>query len=319
MKYFIAVILLFCTLFSQSSASKTASFTRLGQSAYQLSMGNAGVATEANGASFYYNPSAVLFSNQETILSANVQKLSLDRNIYSLGFHKLTKRGAQLSLGWIHASVNELFEYNSEAVKGEELNFGMNAFYASFGVKVGSKLGISFTGKYLTESLSDNYKDDYNASGFSLDLSAIYKLSEKTNLAFILRDLSGKTTTNSDKVFGESSNQTAFEIEQELPKYMIFGVQSSELFEKFNLTHFSQNIDLKILEDKTVSVHTGIEYSGFENGSLRIGFDKNHLNAGLGFNFLFGNKHIYLDYAFISSFYSEGESHIFSWSMGLGK
>ena len=86
-----------------------------------------------------------------------------------------------------------------------------------------------------------------------------------------------------------------------------------------NLNDFKQSIDLKVLEDKTISIHTGIEYNGFENGSLRAGFDKNHINAGLGLNFMLGNKRIVLDYAFVSSFYSEGESHIFSWSMELGK
>ena len=317
MKYFLVIFFSFTAIIAQSSASKTGSFTRLGQSAYQLSMGNSGIAAEANGASFYYNPSAVLFSETKTILGANVQQLSLDRNVYSLGFSKLTKRGAQLSMGWIHAGVDDLYEYNSEAVKGEELNFGMNAFYASFGVKIGTKLGISFTGKYLTESLTDYYKDDYKASGFSLDISTIYILSNKTQIAFVVRDLSGKITTNSDKVFGESSNLTAFEIDQKLPKYMIVGVQTSELFEMMNFYHFEQNIDLKVMEDKTVSIHTGIEYNGFENGSLRAGLDKNHINAGLGLNFMFGNKRIVLDYAFVSSFYSEGESHIFSWSMEL--
>ena len=303
-------------IFAQSSASKTGSFIRTGQSAQQYALGNTGVAHNANGTSFYYNPSSMLFSKKTSVIGLNAQLLSLDRRIYSFGFHKKVKTRAQISFGWIHATVNDLYEYSSEAVRGEELLFNMNAFYGSFGIRISETIGFSFTGKYLKESLNDYYLSDYNATGLALDLSLFSKISTKTNLAIVVRDITGSLKTNSDRVFETLARETAFELNQKLPKYIVVAVSTAELIP---IEFISLMTDIKVLEDKTTSFHFGVEYSRFKNGRLRIGYNDNHITAGIGLDISTLNKQFILDYAYISSFYDEGASHIFSWTLDLTK
>lgn len=298
------VLSLLVIFFSSLPASDTeysggwaGAFLRLGVSATNLGMGNAGAAMPNTGGSFYYNPALLPFSEGISLVTG-YNYLSLDRKFNYLGFSLPLPPSAFVSVHWIHAGVDDIQGRTSSGIPDEKYSTGEDAVMLSFGNKLSEKLSIGLTVKYLRHSLLD-----IAGSGVGFDMGVFYKIFD--NLAFGLqaKDLNSSYTWKTTSLFEEEGSNYV----EKFPKVFRGGLM-------YEIKNFRIVADIINIDRKNY-FHTGAEYTCQDIGSLRIGWDDNSFTfgGGLKYGFLWKTR-TELDYAFVQEKFGEGSSHVFTWN-----
>lgn len=305
------ILALSTTFFSQSFTKNGLPFIRMGQAASNLALGNTGLAATPSAAGFYYN-TATLGSAKEKMFSANLQFLSQDRSIYSLAYTHVTTKKAFFTIAWIHASVDELYQFSSTAVKGEAIDYSDNAIFVGAGVNVTPKLTVALTAKYVVQTIGHSgLNGDYSANTVGVDLSAYYKLSSMLQLGVSFRDLGRSLETNSETF-------TELVHEEELPKTAAYGFRTSIL--SFFLKDKQQLqflMDYIAIEEQDARMHLGLEYQVYPAQFLRFGLEDGEFRAGIGLELKIAKYKLGLDYAYLDSTIEAGSSHVISWVLKL--
>ncbi len=283
------------------------SYARMGLGARSMALGNAGVADETNGFSFYYNPALTAFAKDKTFASA-YNFLSLDRYLGFIGFSMQIPPSAGFSIGWLSSGVGDLRRYDSRGIDLGEMSQSANAFYFNFAIKFFEKLSFGLTIKYLWESISSDYADDpfdYSSSGLGWDFGAAYRLNEKLTFAASVRDIGSKLQANTSDIFQFGGTTI-----DRFPKFFTVGLRYTTPFNWLRVLY-----DFEIGEHDVNRHHAGLEAFYNDLLFLRFGMNDSYFTAGAGMGFKLYKYKSKLDYAFVPSVVDEGSSHVFSWQI----
>lgn len=300
-------------LLADSNGGYAGAFLRMGLGARSLALGNAGVADQTGGYSFYYNP-ALTASTQKKTISLSNSSMSLDRSTNFIGFSMKAPPDAGFALGWIRSSVDELYNINSIGEFGKNIDQSINAVYFNFARPFGEKLSVGLSFKYIWESI-DAGEDAYFSSGWGWDFGAIYQILPQLRAGLVVRDVASQLKANTDKIFEHGGTTkdlfpvtylAGLRYDTPLPWLQVqYDFESSD---KSNVAH---HLGAEAVYAKTVALRMGYE-TGKANGRMTMG-------AGINFTSLEKGKNSllrflgYLDYAFLPSVLDEGSSHVFSW------
>jgi hypothetical protein len=303
------ILLLIATvsLVAQNVANVSRPITRMSHSAYAASLGNASTVLPSHSASFFYNPASIVGSRD--MINIGVQELSLDRNVYLLSYYKSIKGKVNIAFGFIQAKANKLYEFDSEGIRGDEINHSDNMVYISGGFRIFNRFRFGISVNHMFDSYSSNAIKDYESKTTGIDLGLIYNSRYDTKLGIAVKNLNGVINTNSDKeeLFG-------FIHEEEVPQTISLGLRTGLLNRVVKIGRINVYADYKINESLGNTTHYGLEFK-LRSLPLRIGSDDGQLTYGFGFNFRFFSKSIAMNYGYVPSIYSEENSHIFDWSI----
>ncbi|MGE5430676.1 MAG: hypothetical protein ACM3QX_06365 [Syntrophomonadaceae bacterium] len=310
------------SLFPQAGFSEISSmpgaFSRLGFGARGIGMANAmSSVTEGNLVS-YYNPALSAFQ-QDNSFAASYSFLTLDRTLNFLNFTKRFElksksqdqgkrqvRTPGLSFGLINAGVSKIDGRDNQGMQTGDLSTSENQFFLSFSNRFSEKLAIGLAVKFYYFKLYDKV----TTSGLGFDIGALYTLSERMNLSFVLTDLNSKYKWDTSPVRQESGKTTEnkFPIGKKLglsyriPEYKIIASAEFEGYGKgANFLRF------------------GAEYNIYEQLFLRGGIDRMNISnkeyparPSLGFSYFkkLSSFIAGVDYAFVMEPYSPSGQHI---------
>ena len=312
MKKIFIISLLFSTfLFANDNGRYAGSFTRLGLGARSLAMGSTGVASPANGYSFYYNPALagmhenIIFSNSYTVLSRG-------RHAYFIGLSTKIPPGAGLSLAWLKTGTDDFTNYNSIGDKEGVIDHSAHAIYGSFSRQFGDKLSVGITLKVLLEYISSP-DFNYESSGVGADIGIFYRIDENLSIGAVYKDIGSKLKANTQDIF-EFGGTTV----DQFPKLFrigafyntpIKGLNAAYDFELSSSDEFTNHFGVEAVHDRNLSARLGL--MDFKSASDR----KIQFFVGAGFNFDLYNYVTHFDYTFISPKEAEGTSHLYSFEI----
>lgn len=291
------------------------SFLKMGVGARALATGGGSVSWADDGYAGYYNPAGLVFL-QEKYFTASAHKMALDRSLYYVGFSMpLETKGnerskpmkAGFSLGWLGAMVDNI---DARGFNGEDLgtlSHSNNCFHFGFALNPHPCLGIGISGKALYSRFPGITDSDeaMTANGFAFDLGILLKPYQNLQIGFVLRDMNGKYTWDSQKMY-EKGTQTI----NKLPKIWRGGV-SWQTLEGTLLVH----ADVAQVERCPVVLHAGAQYAVFQNCQLRAGLEGSDPSFGLGYRFAMKDRYGQLDYAFVPDPVAPTSNHVFTWSL----
>ena len=107
---------------SQSISKSSRPLTRMPQSAMSAALGDASSLLQPHSASFFNNP-ATLVGFRRDMVNFGVQNLSLDRKVYLISIYSKIKNDVFFSFGFVQAKVDDLYEFNSEGIKGQSIYY----------------------------------------------------------------------------------------------------------------------------------------------------------------------------------------------------
>lgn len=311
--FIITSMLIPALLFAGSNGGYAGSFLRMGLGARSLAMGNTGIADQAGGYSFYYNPALTAFTEKKTVSLSN-SSMSLDRSTNFIGFSMKAPPDAGFALGWMRSAVDELYQINSIGEFGDQIDHSINAVYFNFARPFGDKLAIGLSFKYVWESI-DAGDDAYFSSGWGWDFGAIYQILPQLRAGFVVRDIATQFRASTDKIFEHGGTTT-----DDFPMVYLAGLRYDT-----PLSWLHVQYDFETSDKNASAHHLGAEAVYNETVALRVGFESgkadSRLTMGAGINFRAlekGENSLlrflgYLDYAFLPSILDEGSSHVFSW------
>jgi len=292
------------------------SFLSMGLGGQAMGIGGGSVAFAEDGHIAKYNPAGLVFLGGRWA-TATLHVMALDRRMHYIGiamplgpeFDKV-KRGnlrAGFALGWQGAAVENIDGRDSDGHPTGMLSNHENAFFFSFAVQPLRMFSLGISGKLLYNRFPGIAQEgeSMSATGFGFDLGFFARPHPRLALGFALRDLRGRYTWNSQKLF-ERGSQTV----DEFPKIL----QAGAAFDGIpgRLTVFA---DLKKMEYRPLEWASGLALRPMEGIILRAGFSKSMLSGGLGLRWRVYGRTACLDYALAPDPVAPSASHVFSWSL----
>ncbi|MFC1726108.1 PorV/PorQ family protein [candidate division KSB1 bacterium] len=273
-----------------------APFIRMELGARGLALGGALTASDPDGASFYYNPAALPFLEQKTLLFS-YRQLSLDRFFRVISISLPLKPTGGFSAAWISSGVDNIMGRDFTGNITESIDYSENAFYFSFGINPSEKVGIGISGKILRSKI---YTLTSNA--FAIDLGILLKPVNDLIIGIQAKDLNGKYPWDSNSIY-ERGTKTY----DKLPKILNIGVNYKYKYFKTDLyagaTFYSTT-------GKVLRI--GIEKEVIENLTLRSGLFNKSFSGGIGIKFSMLKKGGFIDYAYVSVKNDPSVNHVFS-------
>lgn len=229
------------------------SFEEIGVSVKGKVLGEGFTVLCDNSAAVYYNPSklGVIRKQEFSIFYQDIYNLGLLSNIF-IGYIKPRLGRGAVGMAWVRMGTTSKVDF---------MNYSENTFIFAYGQKLTEKLSIGGNIKFF-------YVDyDYKATGYGLDLSCTYKLSDMVQTGLVLKNLLSTGITWQTK------------IEEELPKVCNIGVCS--VFRNFYVLggilylqgslEPSVGVGCKLLD--TIDLVFGVRLGQKENSTLNTGFE----------------------------------------------
>jgi len=307
------------SIYSQPKTSdistRPAAFSRMGFGARGIGMGNAMSAVNTGNLVSYYNP-AVSAYQENNYFQAGYSFLTLDRSLNFLNFTKkfsfyskdgsTIRSSAGLSLGIINSGVSKIDGRDNEGNQSGELSTSENQYFLSFANRFSERLSIGVAVKFYYYKLYE----DIHSSTVGLDIGALYKISEKFNAAFVIKDLNSKYKWDTSPIYGQDGSITT---------------DKFPLLKTFALSYCDKNIG--ILADAEIEFSNyssnifriGTEYNIYEGLFLRAGIDNINLSnkdypvkpsAGFSYYTKVAGLYAGVDYAYQIEQYASGSRHI---------
>ena len=302
-----------------SISSMPGAFSRIGFGARGIGMGNAMSAiTEGNLVS-YYNPAVIIFQQNNSI-QTSYSFLSLDRSLNFLNYTRKfdlfsskdsshissPQSSAGVSLGIINSGVGKIDGRDGNDLQTGELSTSENQFFLGLAKSFSSKFSLGLEVKFYYYKF---YKD-IKASGFGLDIGALYKINEQFNVSFVITDINSKYKWDSGSIYGQDGTNTT----DNFPNLRKIGVGYTN--KDLGLL---ASIELENSNAQSNILRAGIEYNVYDKLYLRGGLDQFNLSnsdqpakPAVGFSFIqnFGNVDFAVDYALMIEQYSPQDRHI---------
>lgn len=293
------------------------SFSRMGFGSRGIGMGNALSAVTNGHLSTYYNPALAVFQIDNSF-QTSYSFLSLDRTLNFVNFTKRFEMGrnrtdttkarsvAGLSAGLINAGVGKIELRDGQGNKYDEVSTSENLIFISLANQFSSKLAIGLTFRFYYFSLVD----ELSASSLGFDIGALYTLSERIKISFVLSDINSKYKWDTGALYGANGKNT----DNKFPLSKRIGIS-------YNLPEYRAvaAFEVENYNSTATFIRAGVEYFVIEELALRGGIDKVNLsNSNFPMRPSFGFSYFYklsklvigVDYAFAIEPYSTHDQHI---------
>lgn len=290
-------------VYSGSNGGYAGAFQRIGLGARSMALGNTGLADEASGYSFFYNPATTAYVNGK-IFSLSYSFMSLDRLFNFIGYSMKVPPGAGFSIGWINSGVGDIPEINSLGEITGEIEHSLNGAYFNFARAFSKKISAGLTIKYLWENLGMG-ADRYKSAGWGWDFGTLYRFNKNLTFAASVRDVASKLKASTDKLF-EFGGTTI----DKFPVLYLVGAKYTTPFKWLHVLY-----DFETSNKNHMKHHLGLEAVYKDLLALRFGLNNGNFTAGAGMAFKLWRYKSRLDYAFVPSIVDEGSSHVFSWQI----
>jgi len=293
-------------------------FSRMGFGARGIGMGNAmSAVTEGNLVS-YYNPALTVFQDNNSF-QTSYTFLSLNRSLNFLNFtrrfdfhstdsagNQYVRSSAGVSLGVINSGVSNIDGRDGQGNPTGNLSTSENQFFLALANRFSQKFSIGMSFKFYYYKLYEQI----SASGFGLDIGALYHLNGQWNISFMITDINSSYKWDSTPLYQEN------------------GTTSNDAFpllKKIGVSYENKNLGLIAAVEFEGStglsniLRAGVEYNIYEGFYLRGGIDQFNLSnsdyppkPSLGFSYYrtFGNITVGVDYAFAVEQYSPSDEHV---------
>jgi hypothetical protein len=289
-----------CTISAQQRGGYAGTFLRMGLGARALAMGGAYVGLPQDGYSGYYNPAGLpILKKREVTFSYRM--LSLDRSFSYVGYSAPLPPSAGISVGWIHAGVDNIDGRDFSGSHTEYYDDSQNGFLFAFGLKLNDRVNIGIGGTVLRETLLD-----ITAKGMGLNAGVLVKVTDNLTLGGAIRDLGAHYSWNTESYFGETGGSTT----DDFP-VMVTGGAGYEL-KKYNTTFI---FDIFKNAKSETGYHFGIENRYSDIVHFRAGLNDGDIAAGLGLLFPVSKYNGRFDYTLTDKEYDPEVTHIFSLSI----
>ena len=300
------IIIIFALYLSGTSYSQLGgypgAFTRLGFNARGISMGNAMTSVLQGDIAGLYNPAISSFQN-EHLINLSYSFLSLDRNLNFVSYTKNFKLpnqaegGAGITFAWINAGVSDIDGRDNDGFSIGTLSTSENQFVFAPSIRVSDKVSLGIGFKLYLSKLYEGV----TAKSLAFDIGGIYKVNDRMNIGFTVKDLNAKYEWNTTDLYGQLGNTT----KEKFPILYTLGV--SYLLPK-NMGLFS--LDFESSNKKSNIFKLGVELSPIKDIKFRAGMDRFDLSAddklgssrgmfGIGYQRSLSNYVIGIDYSFV--------------------
>lgn len=297
--------------------SMPGSFSRMGFGARGMAMGNAMSAVVKGNLVSYYNPATSAFQ-KDNYFNASYSFLSLDRNLNFLNYTRnfefrkkkgsLNKKGsvAGISIGLINSGVSDIDGRDNQGNSTGSLSTSENQFFLGLANRFSEKVSVGIAVKFYYYSL---YKE-ISATGFAIDLGAIYLYNPNLSFAFTVSDINAKYKWDTGQLYGTEGTTTT---------------DKFPLLIKFGASYFFDNLDLLVNTEiehsnaETDFIRLGAEYTIFNQFNLRAGIDRISIsNPDIPIKPAFGFSYVKavsmfnlgINYAFVIEPYSSSDQHV---------
>lgn len=274
-------------------------FLRLGLGARAKAMGGAYVGKPVDGYSGYYNP-AGLANLEKREAAFSYRSLSLDRSFQYAGYSAPLPPMAGISLGWIHAGVDDIDGRDRSGQHTRMYSDGQNGFLFGFGLKLPKNVSIGIGGTYLRETLLD-----ITATGLGINFGVHYKPHRLISLGLAIRDIGAHYTWNTESLYEHGTTT-----QDDFPVVTTGGAA-------FEIERYHSTIYVDVFRDSKsdAGLRIGVENRTLETLLLRAGLDDGNITAGAGILFPITKYKGRLDYAIGTSDIDPESAHIVSFSI----
>ncbi len=176
---------------------------RMGFGARGIAMGNAMTAVINGDLQAYYNPSILPFESVPTVVAA-YSVLSLDRRLNYLSYTRSLKPNAGISFSIINAGVGNIDGRDRDGAHTETYSTSENSFMLSFGLRPVPKFSFGITVKLLYYNLVQEIK----STTASIDIGALYLLSDELTLGLAVQDINSKYKWDTTPLYGINGNSS---------------------------------------------------------------------------------------------------------------
>jgi len=298
----IIVFLLSCGSVYSQLGGYPGAFTRLGFNARGISMGNAMTSVLSGDISGMYNPAISSFQDDH-LINLSYSFLSLDRNLNFVSYTKNFKLpnqaqgGAGITFAWINSGVSNIDGRDIDGFSIGTLSTSENQFLFAPSIRVSDKVSLGIGFKFYLSKLYEGV----SANSLAFDIGGIYKVNDRMNIGFTVKDLNAKYEWNTTDLYGQLGSTT----KEKFPVLYTLGV-SYLLPKNFGLV----SLDFESSNKKSNIFKLGTEIYPVKDIKFRAGFDRLDLNAadvfggsrgmfGLGYQKAFSNYIVGIDYSFV--------------------
>lgn len=321
-KIFIVLVVLFVNIgsaFSSGDGGYAGAFLRMGVEARSQALGDAFSAVPEGAIAGFYNPATLPhLENRQVLVSFSF--LPLDRSINYIGFAMPIKPknpnsesgkplNAGLSVGWIHAGVDNIDGRDLSGNHTGYLSNSENAFFMSFAINPTPIFSFGLSGKVLYNRMPNMTEENeaLTSSGFGLDLGAFVNPFSGLSLGLVIRDNMSKYTWNTDKVYERGTSTT-----YKFPRIMRCGAAYRIPQEWLLIV-----ADLETSNVQNPRFHFGTELVYQKIGALRLGLDDNKMTFGFGLYIKLLNRNTTLNYTIMPGLDALAPDHIVSWAFTI--
>ena len=281
---------------------------RMGFGARGIAMGNAMTAVINGDIQAYYNPAALPFESSPTAVAA-YSVLSLDRRLNYLSYTQSLKPNAGISLSLINAGVGNIDGRDGDGVHTQTYSTSENSIMFSFGLQPVPKFSFGVTVKVLYY----NFIEGMKSTTASLDVGALYLLSEEFVLGAVVQDINSKYKWDTSPLYGINGNSTV----DRFPLRKRIGISWSP--SKYSLLISSE---FEAIGSATF-LRIGSEIEIYDGIHLRGGIDQIALNSdlpaepalGISVQTKLSTWTPTFQYAYVFEPYSPSGTHILSFSL----
>lgn len=291
-KIFFGFLILTFSAFSQYGGF-AGSYSRLGTSAFSVSVGNAVMSNAKYISNGIANPALLPFMNK-TNISATTNFLSLDRKLFNFGFSKNIKPSAGFGITAIVSSTNKIDGRDNDGFHTEDYSITEQQYILSFGNKIGKNFSVGMNAKIFYAKLFE----ELTSTTVGFDFGTLYKINSTTFVAFVIKDINSSYKWDTSNLYNESGNST----DNIFPTLNNFSITKLFLDEKLIVSAEVEKSSLI----KNYIFRTGASFEINKILKLQTGFDRiifeknNYLTFSGGFiiNFEDFVKDLSLEYSF---------------------
>ncbi len=288
---FIFLFLIFT--FQLISQGNVGSFSRIGNDARTVSMGNSGVSLIHFPNSGYHNPATIAFM-QNTQANATYTFLSLDRNFQTINFaQKIEPRGA-FSLGLIASGIS-----NIDLRDGNGTQLGtMSTFEHQYILSFANRMTDNFSAGITVKMNYAKLYDELTSIVPGFDFGFIYLINPNFSIGASIKEIGSKYKWDTSNLYGQDYGSSTI---NNFPQITRFG--TSYFYEPYNLLLLGEAYEI----NKNIYYRFGSEFNFNDNFSFRTGIDKYSTATnnpasptfGFTFNYPFQEYKFALSYAYV--------------------
>lgn len=308
--------------FSQSPLGGSAgAFSRVGQDAFSMSLGNAVVAYPGSFSSAWFNP-ALPSVQRRHFYQFSSFSLGLDRQLLSIYGTKEVGPLASMSGGILYASSGSIEGRN---IHGEKTTtFTVTEAIGMFNFSMHLRNTNLYFGVNMKWLYADIFKDVPSSTSWGLDLGAVYAKKEAPwMIGFSILNMNSSYRWNTKSIYFENGNERIdnFPLRMRLGGSYNLSDYSLKLLgeiEKWSLKSESDKF-----EDSGEFARVGAEWTPISDFSFRIGLDRIDFTYNMqsipsfGFSYVRKIADISTQFDFSYSISQSGPQNLWSASIGF--